>query len=200
MAGKPPGEGRLKGGRDHRPSPSLGQDCAAVGAGTGPAGSPRRACNGLSHPRLHTLLGDPIKSVPARTTTAGLLRREDLAQPRPAPRRILPHQEPLAHAAASNDVWRAEFKGWFLAGDGQRCDPVTLTDAHSRFLLPCRAVPKTNGPNCPNSSTPPSASPASRRHPRRRRPALRLHRPGRPQPRPPSPATQNCKPCEWTEL
>jgi putative transposase len=36
---------------------------------------------------------------------------------------------------------------WFLTGDGSRCDPFTLTDAYSRFLLRCRAVPKTDGPH-----------------------------------------------------
>jgi putative transposase len=29
---------------------------------------------------------------------------------------------------------------WFRTADGQRCDPVTITDADSRFLLECRIV------------------------------------------------------------
>lgn len=89
----------------------------------------------------------PDLAWPARSTIGGLLRRQGLAQPRPARRRTLLHQQPLAHAAAPNDVWCADFKGWFLTGDGQRCDPFTLTDAYSRFLLRCRAVPKTDGPH-----------------------------------------------------
>ncbi len=33
-----------------------------------------------------------------------------------------------------------DFKGYFLTGDGYRCDPFTITDAHSRFLIRCQAV------------------------------------------------------------
>jgi hypothetical protein len=41
---------------------------------------------------------------------------------------------------APNDVWSADFKGWFRTGDGARCLPFTLTDNASRFLLRCQAV------------------------------------------------------------
>jgi transposase InsO family protein len=33
-----------------------------------------------------------------------------------------------------------DFKGWFRTGDGQRCDPFTITDAHSRYLIRCQAI------------------------------------------------------------
>ena len=36
---------------------------------------------------------------------------------------------PLAAAHAPNDVWSADFKGWFRTGDGTRCDPLTVADA-----------------------------------------------------------------------
>jgi putative transposase len=35
-----------------------------------------------------------------------------------------------------------DFKGWFRTADGQRCDPLTITDADSRFLIECRIVPQ----------------------------------------------------------
>ena len=44
-------------------------------------------------------------------------------------------------ASAPNDVWRIDFKGWFRTRDGQRCDPLTVSDAYSRFLLACVIVP-----------------------------------------------------------
>jgi len=31
----------------------------------------------------------------------------------------------LSHAEGPNDVWCADFKGWFLCANGQRCDPLT---------------------------------------------------------------------------
>ena len=89
----------------------------------------------------------PDLAWPARSTIGELLRREGLAQPRPKRRRTLVNDQPLAHATAPNDVWCADFKGWFLTRDGHRCDPLTITDAYSRYLLRCRAVPKTDGAN-----------------------------------------------------
>lgn len=95
--------------------------------------------------RLETL--QPDLAWPARSTIGELLRREGLAQPRPARRRTLWHDQPLAHAQEPNDVWCADFKGWFLTGCGQRCDPLTITDAYSRYLLRCRSVAKADGPH-----------------------------------------------------
>ena len=34
-----------------------------------------------------------------------------------------------------------DFKGWFRTRDGARCDPLTVTDAYSRYLLACVIVP-----------------------------------------------------------
>src|SRR5579862_5581118 len=33
-----------------------------------------------------------------------------------------------------------DFKGYFATGDGARCDPFTITDAHSRYLIRCQIV------------------------------------------------------------
>jgi hypothetical protein len=41
-------------------------------------------------------------------------------------------------------VWCADFKGWFRTTDGERIDPLTISDAYSRYLLRCQAVEKTN--------------------------------------------------------
>jgi hypothetical protein len=37
-------------------------------------------------------------------------------------------------------VWCADFKGWFRSGNGDRIDPLTISDAYSRYLLRCQAV------------------------------------------------------------
>lgn len=36
---------------------------------------------------------------------------------------------------AANDVWTIDFKGWWRLGDGHRCEPLTVRDAFSRFVL-----------------------------------------------------------------
>ncbi|MFH0300774.1 hypothetical protein AAFX91_26820, partial [Bradyrhizobium sp. 31Argb] len=59
-------------------------------------------------------------------------------------RRSPPSSAPFAYCEAANDVWCIDFKGWFLTGDGERCEPLTITDAHSRYLLRCQALPHTD--------------------------------------------------------
>jgi len=44
---------------------------------------------------------------------------------------------PLEGVFQPNDTWAVDFKGWFLTGDGQKCEPLTLTDCASRYLLRC---------------------------------------------------------------
>jgi transposase InsO family protein len=36
-----------------------------------------------------------------------------------------------------NHVWAADFKGWFRAGDGSPCHPLTISDLSSRYVLCC---------------------------------------------------------------
>ena len=38
-------------------------------------------------------------------------------------------------AKEPNEVWTVDFKGWWYAAGRQRCEPLTIRDAHSRFLL-----------------------------------------------------------------
>ena len=89
---------------------------------------------------------DAQASWPARSTIAELLRRKGLVVPRKPRRRATPSTQPLAHADASNAVWCIDFKGWFRTGDGRRCDPLTISDAFSRYLIRCQAVEDTSGP------------------------------------------------------
>lgn len=72
---------------------------------------------------------------PAPSTVADLLRREGLSQPRRRRRRALTLEQPFGAVAAANDAWCIDFKGWFRTADGIRCDPLTVSDAHSRYLL-----------------------------------------------------------------
>jgi transposase InsO family protein len=101
-----------------------------------------------AHPRwgpkkLRVKLGEQDAAVtwPAASTIGDLLRREGLSQPRRRARYTVPLTQPLLAAQAPNDVWTADFKGWFRTGDGTRCDPLTIADAFARFVLCCRIVP-----------------------------------------------------------
>jgi len=85
----------------------------------------------------------PGRPWPATSTIGEIVKRAGLVVPRKKRRRTEPYAEPLAHANQSNRVWCADFKGWFKSGDGARVDPLTVTDAWSRYLLRCQAVEKT---------------------------------------------------------
>jgi putative transposase len=41
---------------------------------------------------------------------------------------------------APNEVWTVDFKGWWYDGQRQRCEPLTVRDEHSRYLLELRRV------------------------------------------------------------
>jgi len=86
----------------------------------------------------------PGRSWPATSTMGEIVKRAGLVIAHKKRRRTEPYTEPLAHAVESNRVWCADFKGWFRAGDGARIDPLTITDACSRYLLRCQAVEKTD--------------------------------------------------------
>jgi transposase InsO family protein len=82
-----------------------------------------------------------VAPVPAVSTIGNLLRRVGLTR---TTRRRRPVSQPdrTTRTAAThpNVVWAADFKGWFRTRDGQRCDPLTLSDLASRYVLACRLV------------------------------------------------------------
>jgi transposase InsO family protein len=99
------------------------------------------------HPRwgprkLRAWLGQrqPGPRWPAASTIGALLHRHGLAVPRRRRARVPPPLGAATGALAPNDVWATDFKGWFRTGDGQRCEPFTLSDGASRFLLRCQPV------------------------------------------------------------
>ena len=83
----------------------------------------------------------PAEAWPAASTLGALFTREGLTARRRLRRRTPPQGHPFAGCAGPNDVWTVDFKGWFPTGDGARCEPLTLQDAHSRYLLRCQALP-----------------------------------------------------------
>lgn len=54
----------------------------------------------------------------------------------------VPATSPLAGVVNCNDTWAVDFKGWFITGDGHKCEPLTITDSVSRFLIRCTHLNK----------------------------------------------------------
>jgi len=98
--------------------------------------------------KLRRKLGDrsPAHARLALSTIGDWLRKEGVTAPRRR-RRCPPYASPFVEADAPNAVWCADFKGWFATGDRRRCDPLTLSDAMSRYLLCCQALARPDGPH-----------------------------------------------------
>ncbi len=96
--------------------------------------------------KLRAWLGRRDVSVkwPAASTIGQILSRHGLTVARRRSRRTRVYQEPFVGCDYPNAVWSADFKGWFLTGNGSRCDPLTFTDNYSRYLLRCQAVRPTS--------------------------------------------------------
>lgn len=87
---------------------------------------------------------DPDERWPAASTVSCLLDRAGLTRSR---RRRPSCGEPrraLTDYAGPNVVWCIDFKGWFRCGNGDRCDPLTLIDGATRYLLRCQALDKAD--------------------------------------------------------
>jgi transposase InsO family protein len=85
----------------------------------------------------------PDGKVPSLATVARLARRmgwtEAKGRGRPRPQRALP-TEPLSGAERPNRVWTVDFKGWWRTREGQRCEPLTIRDLFSRYILCLRPM------------------------------------------------------------
>ena len=81
-----------------------------------------------------TVIALERSSWPAASIIGEILKRAGLTVLRKYRRKATPSQSPpLSHAAAANQVWSADFKGWFRCGDGIRCDPGTQRASTNRW-------------------------------------------------------------------
>jgi transposase InsO family protein len=81
----------------------------------------------------------PELELPAASTMGEILKRAGLVPKRRRRQRMPRYSEPFSAVEAPNDVWTTDFKGQFHTRDGSLCYPLTIADAHSRFLIRCDA-------------------------------------------------------------
>lgn len=80
---------------------------------------------------------------PSSSTAGGILKRHGLVTVRRRRRRAVGAAgTALSTPTYPNQVWGVDYKGWFRTRDGTRCDPLTISDLFSRYLLECRRVPR----------------------------------------------------------
>jgi len=83
--------------------------------------------------------------LPSLATVARLARRLGWTKPkgRGRPCRHTPVGR-LSDSGQPNDVWTVDFKGWWRTGDGRHCEPLTIRDLYSRYLLCLRPMARRN--------------------------------------------------------
>ena len=81
----------------------------------------------------------PRLVLPAASTIGALLKREGLTVPRRQLRKIPPYTQPFQQAVEPNQLWCADFKGWFLTSDRQRIDLFYLNVTANLIKSPVAA-------------------------------------------------------------
>lgn len=89
----------------------------------------RLLMRGVARPPAASTIGTILKA-------QGMVRSRTRSRTQPAGPR-----GPLTEPEAPNEVWTVDFKGWFRTKDGVRCDPLTIKDLYSRYVLSVRALP-----------------------------------------------------------
>jgi putative transposase len=85
----------------------------------------------------------PELVLPAASTVGDLYRREQLVEPRRRRRKWSHPGRTQVGVREPNDLWTMDFKGEFRMRDGKLCYPLTMADAHTRFLLAVVGLPST---------------------------------------------------------
>ena len=87
----------------------------------------------------------PRRNIPAERTVQRWLAAAGLVRRRTHKRHGLGTLTRVAAARCCNAVWTVDYKGWFRTRSGQRIEPLTVRDLHSRYLLAVTPVASTAG-------------------------------------------------------
>ena len=95
--------------------------------------------------KIHRLLelDDQIVTPPAISTINAILKRNGLVEKRKRRGGVFKVERgSLTEATRPHHVMAVDFKGWFTTQDGERFDPLTITDLYSRYLLKAEGLPQ----------------------------------------------------------
>jgi putative transposase len=92
---------------------------------------------------LRREIGD---EAPSKSTVSRILCRLGRLKRRRPPVRVWSVDgKPRVEVHGPNDLWTVDFKGWWRARNGDRCEPLTVRDAFSRKVLAAKLVESTRG-------------------------------------------------------
>jgi putative transposase len=84
-----------------------------------------------------------VERLPAVSTVGEVLKRHGMVKARHRRGSVFKVERgALTAPERNNQVFGVDFKGWFCTGDGERCDPLTVTDLHSRYLCRVDGLPQ----------------------------------------------------------
>lgn len=72
---------------------------------------------------------------PSASAIGDFLRRNGLVAKRSRRRHPVPCSQPFAQVLEPNDLLTVDRKGWFYTKNHQKCEPLTIMDSASRYLL-----------------------------------------------------------------
>ena len=81
---------------------------------------------------------------PCPSTIGNILDKNGLTLRRKLRKRMAANVPSAFHGLESNEVWCMDFKGTLRTIDNQKCDPFTLTDSTSRYLIKCQILARNN--------------------------------------------------------
>lgn len=85
---------------------------------------------------------NPGLKIPAPSTIGDILKRGKLIKPRRRRKnQICKWPGALTKPGRPNHVWATDFKGWFRLGNARRCNPLTISDLFTRYILGCSTLP-----------------------------------------------------------
>lgn len=89
------------------------------------------------------LIRKKFKKVPVSRTIDRILKRCGLVNPKVSRKRNLLPEVQIVTPNRANQVWTIDFKGWWLTRDGTRCEPLTIRDEYSRYIIGIFALRRT---------------------------------------------------------
>jgi transposase InsO family protein len=87
----------------------------------------------------------PNKSWPCPTTLYHRFKELHLVTSKRIRKRV-PATAPLGDLTDCNDTWSMDLKGNFLTGEGLKCEPLTVVDNYSRYLIRCTHMSRHSVP------------------------------------------------------
>lgn len=87
----------------------------------------------------------PNEQIPHRTTFERILKKTGFIEKRKIKRRF--HSERIQNRITPgkpNDLWTVDFKGWWYTPQKERCEPLTVRDEFSKYILSIKILNKAD--------------------------------------------------------